>query len=673
MLKRCLWLSALIAGWLMITACSSAHNTTPRYVPPAERTPLTADHPWPKNSFLVLGYHDVEDGAADQRYLSVRTSALSDQMAWLRDNGYNPISVQQILDAHDGKIVLPEKAVLLTFDDGYSSFYTRVWPLLKAYNWPALWAPVGSWVDAPADKKVDFGGLMTARDKFATWKMVEEMGKSPLVEIGAHTWASHFGGDANPQGSKEPAVANRLYDKKTGTYETDEQYTRRINTDISLITNKIKSVTGKSPRAWVWPYGAASGTTLNLTKEHGYKMAFTLNEGLANAAFLDDIPRVLISDNPSLKRFASQVAQVREPQTMRVMHVDLDYVYDKDPAQQKRNIDKLIQRVYDMRISHVFLQAYADPKGDGNIRELYFPNRWLPMRADLFNYISWQLQTRAGVTVYAWMPVLAFDLDASIPRVTAWDPKTGRTAINRENYVRLSPWSGEARQRITEIYEDLAKHASFKGILFHDDAFLTDFEDASPEALAAYRAAGLPGSIEQIRSNPQTFERWTRLKSKMLIDFTKQLTQSVRNIRGPQVQTARNIYAMPVLEPESEAWFAQNLNDFLNTYDWTAPMAMPYMEQIPANDANAWLDRLVNAVAQTPGALDKTVFELQARDWRKSGDEAEISGKQIAEWMRQLKLSGAGNYGYYPDDFISDKPEMSEIRSTFSSYWYPQK
>ncbi|MDI2068452.1 hypothetical protein QJT71_29400, partial [Klebsiella pneumoniae] len=52
---------------------------------------------------------------------------------------------------------------------------------------------------------------------------------------------------------------------------------------------------------------------------------------------------------------------------------------------------------------------------------------------------------------------------------------------------------------------------------------------------------------------------------------------------------------------------------------------------------------------------------------------AEISGKQIAEWMRQLKLSGAGNYGYYPDDFISDKPEMSEIRSTFSSYWYPQK
>jgi len=671
MFNRWLRAAILIVGWIMITACGNPQ--APRYVSPADRAPLTADHAWPKNSFLVIGYHDVEDGAADQRYLAVRTSALSEQVAWLRDNGYHPVSVQQILDAHDGKTVLPEKAVLLTFDDGYSSFYTRVWPLLKAYNWPALWAPVGSWVDAPANQPVDFGGLMTPRDKFATWDMVREMGQSPLVEIGAHTWASHYGANANPQGSKEPAVANREFNKATGKYETDEEFYQRISKDVNLITQKITSVTGKPPRAWVWPYGAASGITLQIAKEHGYRMAFTLNEGLANAADLDDVPRVLISDNPSLQRFASQVAQVREPRTMRVMHVDLDYVYDADPAQQRRNIDKLIQRVYDMRISHVFLQAYADPKGDGNIRELYFPNRWMPMRADLFNFVSWQLQSRANVDVFAWMPVLAFDLDDSVPRVMKWNPETGGSAVDPQQYVRLSPWSSEARKRITGIYEDLAKNASFRGILFHDDAFLTDFEDASPDAMAAYRAAGFPGDIGRIRKDPQTFERWTRFKSRALIDFTLQLTQTVRNIRGPQVKTARNIYALPILEPESEAWFAQNLTDFLGTYDWTAPMAMPFMEKVPADKANAWLDKLVNTVAQHPGALDKTVFELQARDWRKTGTQEDIDGKQLVEWMRQLKLSGAVNYGYYPDDFINDKPEMSEIRSTFSSFWYPQK
>lgn len=671
MFRRWLHAGIILAGLLLITACGSAE--TPRYVPPADRVPLNADHAWPKNSFLVLGYHDVEDDAADQRYLSVRTSALNDQLAWLRDNGYHPISVQQIVDAHAGKIVLPEKAVLLTFDDGYSSFYTRVWPLLERYKFPALWAPVGSWVDAPADQPVDFGGLKTARNKFATWEMVREVSKSPLVEIGAHTWASHYGVQANPQGSKEPAVANRLYDKNTGQYETDAQYEARINADLDRVTKKITEVTGKAPRAWVWPYGAANGTTLKLARQHGYEMAFTLNPGLANAARLDDVPRILISDNPSLRNFASQVAQVREEQTMRVMHIDLDYVYDKDPVQQRKNIDKLIQRVYDMRITHVFLQAYADPEGDGNIRELYFPNRWLPMRADLFNFIAWQLQTRGGVNVYAWMPVLAFDLDDAVPRVAAWSPDSGRAAVDRQHYVRLSPWSPVARQRINDIYEDLARHASFHGILFHDDAMLTDFEDASPDALRAYQAAGFPASIAEIRRDPHTLERWTRFKSQALIDFTKQLTETVRAIRGPQVKTARNIYAMPVLDPASEAWFAQNLNDFLSTYDWTAPMAMPLMENVPPEQADAWLDSLVNRVARIPGALDKTVFELQARDWRKTGEHADISGEQLAHWMRQLKLSGAKNYGYYPDDFINDHPEMSAIRPTFSSYWYPQK
>lgn len=94
----------------------------------------------------MLAYHDVEDDAADQRYLSVRTSALNEQIAWLLHNGYHAISVQDILDAHYGLKSLPPKAFLLSFDDGYSSFYTRVWPLLKArtsrrcgHRWAAGW------------------------------------------------------------------------------------------------------------------------------------------------------------------------------------------------------------------------------------------------------------------------------------------------------------------------------------------------------------------------------------------------------------------------------------------------------------------------------------------------------------------------------------------------------
>ena len=359
---------------------------------------------------------------------------------------------------------------------------------------------------------------------------------------------------------------------------------------------------------------------------------------------LGNIPRLLIAGNPSLKAFASTVSQVQERDPVRVMHVDLDYVYDPDPAQQTQNINRLIQRVYDMKISHVFLQAFADPQGDGRIRALYFPNRRLPVRADLFNFVAWQLQTRAGVKVFAWMPVLSFDLDPSLPRVQRRDRQTGQLREATEPYIRLSPWDPQVRQQVTDIYEDLARYASFNGILFHDDAALTDVDDAG--------------------------QNTTRQKSQTLIGFTHALSLAVKHIRGPQIKTARNMFALPILQPESEAWFAQNLDDFLAEYDWTVPMAMPLMESVPADESDAWLTRLVNAVAARPGALDKTIFELQARDWDQKPQRA-VSDSQLAQWMRVLQLNGVKNYGYYPDDFLNNQPDISRIRPEFSSYWYP--
>ncbi|EOX7393902.1 poly-beta-1,6-N-acetyl-D-glucosamine N-deacetylase PgaB [Enterobacter quasiroggenkampii] len=634
--------SLILIGWLCLSAsvCAQAFS----FIAPKDRPQLEASKPWPQNQFLVLAYHDVEDDAADQRYLSVRTSALNEQISWLLHNGYHVISVQDILDAHDGKKTLPPKAVLLSFDDGYSSFYTRVWPLLQAWNVPALWAPVGSWVDTPENQKVNFGGLMTPRDRFATWDMVRELSRSPLIEIGSHTWASHYGIPANPQGSREPAIANRFYDKATGRYETDRQFNQRIGDDVRKVTDKITQVTGKAPRAWVWPYGAANGTSLAITRQQGYQLAFTLEDGLGNVQELGNIPRLLIAGNPSLKAFASTVSQVQEREPVRVMHVDLDYVYDPDPAQQTQNINRLIQRVYDMKISHVFLQAFADPQGDGRIKALYFPNRQLPVRADLFNFVSWQLQTRAGVKVFAWMPVLSFDLDPALPRVQRRDRQTGRLSDATEPYIRLSPWNPQVRQQVTDIYEDLARYASFNGILFHDDAVLTDVDDG-----------------------PQST---TRQKSQLLIGFTHALSLAVKHIRGPQIKTARNMFALPILQPESEAWFAQNLDDFLAEYDWTVPMAMPLMESVPADESDAWLARLVKAVAARPGALDKTIFELQARDWDRKPPRA-VSESQLAQWMCVLQLNGVKNFGYYPDDFINNQPDISRIRPVFSSYWYP--
>lgn len=666
----------LLAGilFLMVLALTACAKDIPVYTPPAERPVAAADRPWVNGQFLALAYHDVEDDDPDQAFLSVRTDRLAEQLAWLRANGYQAVSVDQILAARQGGKPLPDRAVLLSFDDGYRSFHTRVLPILKAYGWPALLAPVGVWMDTPANRPVDFGGTPEARERFLNWDEIREISRSGLVEIAAHTDASHYGALANPQGNTEPAAAIRAYDARTGQYETEAQFDARMGRDVAAITEKIRAATGRKPRVWVWPYGAEGGSTLRITAENGYEMALTLEDGPGRLSRLMSTPRMLLASDPALKSFANSVVGMEADPFMRVAHIDLDYVYDPDPEQTDRNLGVLVQRILDMQINTVFLQAYSDPQGDGLVKSLYFPNRWLPMRADLFNRAAWQLHNRANVMVYAWMPVLAFDMDPALPRVERWDPDTEDVAPDPDQYRRLSPFDATVRARIGDLYEDLARQAIFDGILFHDDALLSDFEDAGPGALAAYRAAGLPGSIAELRADPETMQRWTRYKSRYLVDFTTALAEKVRAVRGPQIKTARNIYAQPILNPESETWFAQNLDDFLAAYDWTAPMAMPLMENVAPGKENAWLDELVDTVARRPGALNRTVFELQSRDWRTGPgrpDATPVDTDVLAGWMRRLQLRGARSFGYYPDDFSQDQPRLQGIRPAISEAWYP--
>jgi biofilm PGA synthesis lipoprotein PgaB len=156
----------LLLGVLLISACA---QQAPAFAPPSERPLAASEKPWPKNHVLGIAYHDVEDRDPDQAVVAVRTERMIEQLAWLRENGYKPVTVDQIMAARKGGPELPAKAILLSFDDGYSSFYTRVLPVLRAYNWHALLAPVGSWIDTPLNQPVDFAGAPRVRSDFLTW------------------------------------------------------------------------------------------------------------------------------------------------------------------------------------------------------------------------------------------------------------------------------------------------------------------------------------------------------------------------------------------------------------------------------------------------------------------------------------------------------------------------
>ena len=91
-----------------------------------------------ENTFISVCYHDVVEQGELKEGDTISLAELTKHFQWLKENGYHPISIDDLIKAKNGKKKLPSRAILLTFDDGYASFYHLVFPLLKSFNFPAV-------------------------------------------------------------------------------------------------------------------------------------------------------------------------------------------------------------------------------------------------------------------------------------------------------------------------------------------------------------------------------------------------------------------------------------------------------------------------------------------------------------------------------------------------------
>src|SRR6188508_201156 len=152
--------------------------------------------------FVSISFHDVVDKEDELETESVTTRSLAQFFDWLKATGWTAISLDDLEAARRGTRPLPDKAILLTFDDGFKSLYTRVFPLLKVYRFPAVAALVGIWMEGAPGSMVSYGGSdrFAPRNNFITWAEAREMQASGLVEFASHSYAMHRGAQANPQG-----------------------------------------------------------------------------------------------------------------------------------------------------------------------------------------------------------------------------------------------------------------------------------------------------------------------------------------------------------------------------------------------------------------------------------------------------------------------------------------
>lgn len=554
---------AVCMGNVMAAEVAAAATSTGTTVPAAatvapstaiERAPVIAVPAEVKpGTFTALAYHEVQRDVRDfPDPFAVDASALVKQFEWLRGNGYTPVSLDAIINARNGGKPLPAKAVLLSFDDAYRSFYTRVYPLLREYRYPALVGIVGKWSDTGRGEPVPAADKAATPDSlFATWPQLREMAASGLVEMASHTYDLHHGVLANPQGNLQPAATTRIYNAANNSYESDAGWRARTGADLARNADTIARETGRRPRAIIWPYGSYNDELVGMAGKLGMTVAMTLEDG-ANTA---DVPltavrRMLIGNNPVLTDFTTGERGPLYAEPARVMQASLDDVYSPDAAQQELNLSTLLDRIKLLEPTQVYLQATADSDGDGVADSAYFPNRHLPLRSDLFNRAAWQIEARNHIKVFALLPVTKLGL-----------PK----------------------EAVSEIYEDLARHVDIGGLVF---------DEGEP-------AGGIADNI----ANDSKLE------------FTRHLALRVSAFRAP-LKTVRmmNIDLSAEAAPGTPAAQrnAQKFAAYAAAYDYVALIMTPAGEQ-PANPETllAALGISTAAAQDDKDVRRKLVFMLQ--------------------------------------------------------------
>jgi peptidoglycan/xylan/chitin deacetylase (PgdA/CDA1 family) len=346
----------------------------------------------PSAPFEVVVLHDVVDTRSQLDPDSITTSDLVSLLEWLRAHRWTFISLDNVERASKGTAVLPQRAILLTIDDGYLSAYTRIFPLLLAYQAPAVIALEGSWMD----------GTASSGRQQITWEQAREMQASGLVEFASHTYDLHRSEIGNPQGNVLPAAAYHKYDPGRG-YEGDSAYRERIAADLKRSIEQMAKELGRAPRALAWPYGRYTAEGEEVAHQVGFTFSFTLEP---EPAFPDrpiGMGRHYLSTDVLLE---SQKLLFREPlpAVQRLVHVNPADILGANAGQTDERLGKAIERLRELGATAIVIDA-VEEDSQGKVAAAWFPNSHFPVRADLFLRIAWQMHTRAGVAIYASMPV----------------------------------------------------------------------------------------------------------------------------------------------------------------------------------------------------------------------------------------------------------------------------
>jgi len=350
------------------------------------------------------------------------------------------------------------------------------------------------------------------------------------------------------------------------------------------------------------------------------------------------------------------------PAAIRGIEVHPDDLFDPDPTVTDANIALFVAGAIEMNANVVYVHGLTEPEADGSYANAYFDTLIAPMRADLLKPMADQLHTN-NISMHVIMPVLSLALPETDGNRAMMVLSMGidRVRPSASWRKRLSPFNTNGLALMIQLYGDLAKSVPLDGIVFGDDAYLTDAEDLSPDAIQKYKETLGVETFSLDSLNEEQEASLAALKIEQLDSWCESLMDTVKENR-PGTLFTRTLYAPAIHHPPSRAWLAQDYEDALKRCDMVYALADPELED--TNRGTSWLRNLVKQAAAQPSGLGRTVFCLPTFSQKHNRWYSE---RYLANVAKRITKAGAVHFVLSPVDLVADRPRLRKVKKVFQA------
>lgn len=210
----------------------------------------------------IIMYHSIlKDSSKSNKYIITPTTFEKD-LQYIYEHGYTTITMSDLIAyVHQDK-PLPEKPIIITFDDGHYNNLGYAVPLLEKYNMKAVISIVGSYTDTFS--RTDEANLNYS---YLRWKDIRNLMADEIIEFQNHTYNLHSNTNGRMGCSKK-------------SYESKASYEKVLSEDISKLQEQFKENTGYVPNTFTYPFGSISKASYPVIKNLGFKASLSCASGV---------------------------------------------------------------------------------------------------------------------------------------------------------------------------------------------------------------------------------------------------------------------------------------------------------------------------------------------------------------------------------------------------------